>query len=121
YFDALTNNANLNWTLAGPTGTVVSARPFTSSDGFNFSSTPALNLVAGDYVLTIAGQGTTTGAYSFRLWDLAQATALTPGTPVSSDLSPANETDLYRFAANAGDRFFFATQARTRAPQPVSP
>src|SRR5262249_47192012 len=44
YFDALTNNANLNWALAGPTGTAVSARPFTSSDGFTFFSTPALNL-----------------------------------------------------------------------------
>ena len=39
--------------------------------------------------------------------------ALTPGTPVSGELNPANETDLYRFTAAAGDRFYFDVQART--------
>src|SRR5262249_58508605 len=66
--------------------------------------------------LTVDATGDQTGAYAFRLWDLAQATALAPGTPVSGSLSPANETDLYRFSANAGDRFLFDSQARTGAP-----
>src|SRR5262249_35080038 len=30
YFDSLTNNFNLNWTLTGPAGTAVNARDFTS-------------------------------------------------------------------------------------------
>ena len=47
------------------------------------------------------------------MWGLAQATALTPGTPVSGSLSPANETDLYQFDAAAGDRFYFDVQARS--------
>src|SRR5205823_11859852 len=51
--------------------------------------------------------------HAFRLWALAQATALTPGTPVSGSLSPATETDLYRFTAAAGDRFYFDLTART--------
>src|SRR5262249_6611294 len=38
-----------------------------------------------------------------------------PGTPASSTLDPANETDLYRFDAAAGDRVFFDTQARSGA------
>src|SRR5262249_38216210 len=32
-FDSLTNSASLNWTLTGPAGTAVSARPFNASDG----------------------------------------------------------------------------------------
>ena len=51
---------------------------------------------AGDYTLTIDLPGDLTGAYAFRLSDLAPATPLTPGTPVSGSLDPANETDLYR-------------------------
>ena len=83
--------------------------------------------MAGDYTLTVTGgsllqnnvlgleQGPPgeTGPYQFRLSDLAAATALTPGTPVSGSLDPANETDLYRFTAAAGDRFYFDLTART--------
>ncbi len=115
YFDSLTSIGNLNWTLAGPAGTAVSSRPFGQSDGSFVSGNPVLNLVAGDYTLTVDGSGDFTGAYQFRLWDLAQASPLTPGTPVSGALDPHNETDLYRFTAAAGDRFFFDTQARTGA------
>jgi hypothetical protein len=48
YFDSLTNNSNLNWTLTGPRGTVISARSFISSDSADGFS--LVNLVAGDYV-----------------------------------------------------------------------
>jgi hypothetical protein len=115
YFDSQTNNQSLTWTLVGPTGTVVSARNFAASDGGSLVN-PVLNLVAGDYTLTVAASGSATGNYAFRLWDLAQATPLTPGTPVSGDLTPASKTDLYQFNAAAGDRFFFDAQARTGAP-----
>src|SRR5205807_840928 len=33
YFDALTNNFNLQWRLTGPAGTAVNGRSFTQSDG----------------------------------------------------------------------------------------
>src|SRR5262249_51626187 len=112
YFDSLTNSSNLRWTLIGPAGTAVGDRPFSTSDAIDGFT--LLNLPAGDYTLTVSGAGTT-GAYSFRLLDLAQATAVTPGTPLSGTLDPANETDLYRFQAAAGDRVFFDTQARSGA------
>src|SRR5262249_32247655 len=112
YFDALTSNFQLNWTLTGPAGNAVFLRSFNQSDATSTSANPVLNLVAGDYTLTI-GAGGTTAPYSFRLFDLGQATPITPGTPVSGSLSPANETDLYRFDASAGDRFYFDVQART--------
>jgi hypothetical protein len=111
YFDSLTNNGNFRWSLSGPNGTPVSLRTFTSSDAGNFSSSPTLALPAGTYTLTVSGLGTTTGAYSFRLLDLSQGTALTPGTPVSGTLSPANSTAVYHFSANAGDTYYFARQA----------
>jgi hypothetical protein len=98
YFDALTNNASLIWSLSGPQGTVVSNQGF---GGFLY------DLAAGDYILTIDLPAEQVGGYSFRFVDLAQAVALTPGTSVSSQLNPANETDLYKFDVNAGDKFLF--------------
>src|SRR5262249_1995922 len=110
YFDAQTNNFNLTWTLTGPAGTAVSNRPFA---GGIFDGDPAVGVPAGDYALAIDLPGDQTGAYAFRLRDLSAATPLTPGTPVSGSLDPANETDLYQFTAAAGDRFFFDLQARS--------
>src|SRR5439155_4256584 len=118
YFDSLTNSTSLTWTLAGPTGAVVSNRTLGASDGFVLTS-PLLSLAAGDYTLTVDGTGDATGAYSFRLSDLAAAAVLTPGTAVSGTLSPANETDVYRFDAAAGDHFHFNMQARTGAGNPL--
>ena len=56
-----------------------------------------------------------TGAYQFRFLDFASALAITPGTPVSGDLTPANESDLYQFSVVAGEKYFFDTQARSGA------
>jgi ELWxxDGT repeat protein len=115
YFDALTNNSNLEWSLVGPAGLVVNSRGFTSSDGLNIGGNPLVNAPAGAYTLTVFGSDSTTGAYSFRLLDAAAATALTPGTPASGTLDPAYETNLYKFTANAGDQFYFDSQSLTGA------
>src|SRR3546814_19301673 len=45
--------------------------------------------------------------YNFRLTDLANAMPLPLGTLVSADLTPANATAAYRFAAEAGETFVF--------------
>src|SRR6266568_3411557 len=108
YFDSLTNNSALTWSLVGPRGTVISNRTFTSSDSFDVGlGAPILDLVAGSYTLTIDVPADSTVPYAFRLLDLAQAPLIAPGTTVSGQLSPAKETDLYRFTASAGERFFF--------------
>src|SRR4029077_249102 len=114
YFDSLTNSANIQWSLVGPAGTAVSNRPFNGSDGI--FSTPMPILPAGAYTLTVTGVGQTTGAYAFRLSDLASATPLIPGTPVSGTLDPANSTNLYRFTASAGDQYTFLRQGGSGAP-----
>ena len=67
-------------------------------------------LTPGSYTLTVRAVASETdlaGDYSFRLLDLSSAPLLTTGTPVSSVLNPANQSDAYRFEAKAGDRFFF--------------
>src|SRR6185312_562653 len=86
YFDSLTNDSRLSWTLSGPRGTEVSSRSFNASDGSNFSSDPVLGLIAGNYTLTVSGTGDHTGSYSFRMLNLASATPITPGNTVSSSL-----------------------------------
>ncbi|WP_245490441.1 hypothetical protein, partial [Mesorhizobium sp. M7A.F.Ca.US.011.01.1.1] len=112
YFDSLTNDPNLSWQLIGPHGEEVSSRYFTSSDAINFSGDP-LDLSAGSYTLIVDGSGDATGSYSFRLLDLAAATPIASGTPVSGTLPTGTETALYRFDAQAGEKFFFDQQSNS--------
>src|SRR5262245_11706492 len=115
YFDSLTDTSNITWSLSGPPGAAVSNRAFNLSDSGSIGTNPVLNLPAGNYTLTVDGVNDTTGPYEFRLRDLAGAIPVTPGTPVSGDLSPANETDFYRFTAVTGNQYYFDVQARSGA------
>ena len=107
YFDNLTRDVAgadsfyLRWSLSGTRGTVVADRPFRQSDSVD--GTSILDLVAGDYTLSVTSTNELAGNYSFRLADLAQATAIAPGALVEGTLAPSNETDAYRFDAAAGD------------------
>src|SRR2546422_3818068 len=73
--------------------------------------TAALDLVAGDYVLTVDAPDDQTPSYSFRLSDLQPARPLTlkhVGTAVvPGQMSPANETDLYSFTTTARAPLYF--------------
>jgi hypothetical protein len=114
YFDALTADPNISWSLAGPRGTEVSGRSFADSDSLSVAGNPVLDLLAGDYTLSVDGYLDTTGAYAFQLLDvLADAVAITPGVVVNGTLDPGNETDVYQFAALAGDQFYFDSQTTT--------
>jgi hypothetical protein len=112
-FDSLTDDASMRWSLEGPRGMVVSERGFNVSDSAERSGDVALDLAAGDYTLSVDGVADNTGAYSFRLIDIAQAQELTLGTTVNGQLDPANETDAYRFSVAAGQRFFIDRFANT--------
>ena len=107
YFDALSTASLVGWSLSGPGGVVVNNRQITASNDVNVS--PVMPLPAGTYSVTIAGVDGGTGAYSFRLDNLANATPLTPGTTVSDTLNPASCTNLYQFNATAGQSFYFAS------------
>src|SRR4029450_8829707 len=87
YFDAETNDSQMQWSLIGPRGTEIGTRSFTGSDAGAFSSgSPVLDVVSGDYTLSIKGGGDHTGSYQFRLIDLANATGITAGSTVSGSL-----------------------------------
>jgi len=111
YFDSLTNVSVLNWTLKGPSGTLVANRSFASSDAQSVGD-PTVGLPVGGYTLTIQAPNAATGGYAFRLVNLAEATLLVPGTVVTNNLSPANKSDFYQFNAVAGDQFYFQRVAR---------
>ncbi len=103
-FDNLITDDNLQWSLVGPSGQVVTDQSFLNSDAYYGDPIP---VVAGDYQLTVSAYGGATGSYSFRLLDLAAATPITPGVQVDGTLDPANETLAYSFTAAAGDMFYF--------------
>ena len=108
YFDSQTpNSQSIDWTLQGPSGTVVANRSFEQSDAGQVSGPAALSLPAGDYTLTVSGAGNATGAYDFQLLDLANAAPITVGNTVTGNLAPADATNLYQFNAQAGDQLFF--------------
>jgi hypothetical protein len=55
-FDSETNNGSLNWSLTGPQGTVTSSVAFNSSDPVdNSNSLAPMDLVAGNYTLSVQG------------------------------------------------------------------
>jgi len=102
YFDPLTDNSNLNWTLTGPNGVVIANRSFTNSDSYDQSSVD-LQLAAGAYTLSVQSVNDTTGAFSFNLLNFANATPLVYNTPTAVSL-PVLTSQLYSFSGNAGDR-----------------
>ena len=57
--------------------------------------------------MTVDADGDHTVAYAFRVQDVLAAPQVTPGIVVNGDLTPANETDLFRFDVVAGDKFYF--------------
>ncbi|MCG8335550.1 MAG: hypothetical protein MJE63_13605, partial [Proteobacteria bacterium] len=114
YMDMLPSVNNLHWTLTGPTGDLINNRRVQSSDAAELGGTnPVIALVApGTYQVRFSGvNGTQTGAYSWRLLDLAAADAYTPGDTLSDTLTPGAATDIYRFNATAGDRVFVDVQS----------
>src|SRR5580698_1757919 len=56
YFDSQTPSTQIDWTLQGPTGTVVADKPFANSDANQVQGQAALSLGAGTYTLTVSAQ-----------------------------------------------------------------
>src|SRR5262249_23568800 len=111
YFDSLTDNNQFFWNLIGPAGTVVSSRNFQGSDSIDGGG--AMSLIAGDYRLSVFASDGGTGAYSFRLLDLAAGTLITRGAAFSGTLNPANKTDIYRFDSAGAENVSFDVTARS--------
>jgi hypothetical protein len=106
YFDSLTNQNPATWTLDGPAGRVVDHRSLSYSDGYrNFSF---YTLPAGDYTLTLAGNGDQTPGYSFRLFTESNgAQPLTLGTTVNGTLATPAQVQRYTFTLTTTNRLYF--------------
>lgn len=107
FFESLTSNTDLRWSLDGPSGAVVTDRDFDLAD-------LQVSAAAGSYTLTVDGPAGATGAYAYRLLNLT-GTAIATGTAVSGTLNPATSSAVYELSATAGDRFYFDAQT-TGAP-----
>ncbi len=108
YFDSLTNLSGVVWSLTGPRGNDVIDRPFSQSDSQDFGQSPLIDLVAGDYTLTVTATDAAVSAARFRLLDLADvAEDLPDGAIVSGVLADGNRTDIYRFDGTAGESVYF--------------
>lgn len=115
YFDALSNVSRLNWSLSGPTGTIIANRSFVSSDAQSIGDGSVL-LRPGSYSITVQDTDGATDAYSFRVLKFSSAALISTGTTITGDLAPANSTRLYQFTAAAGDRFIFDQISRVGIP-----
>ena len=104
-FDSLANRPDLNWQLEGTSGQVTN-RSFSNTDDY-YSSSPAYELTAGQYKLTVDGVQDAIGEYSLRIIDADTAAQLTPGTSASATQDIGSKTAVYKFAATAGDSFYF--------------
>lgn len=104
FFDGLDSNSNTSVTLVSPSGSSVPNfySPYTSYD-----SQPFYLLESGNYKLTVNSYYGATGNYSFRLLDLANASALSLGSPVSGTLTPGNSTQAFQFLGTSGQTISF--------------
>ena len=113
-FDALAPNNNqpdFRWSLIGPRGAEVNGRQLYYSESHELGSTsPLLDLIAGDYQLIIDPINEQRGSFAFRLLDLADATQIEANTLVAGTLAPANQTQAYRFDASAGIDYYIDRQ-----------
>jgi hypothetical protein len=91
YFDSMTNTNDIRWSLVGPSGTLVNNRPFAQSDSVDIGN-PVIFAPAGSYSLTVDGVAETTGAYQFRLLDLADTLPITFNAETFASLNTRNTT-----------------------------
>jgi RHS repeat-associated protein len=104
YFDSLTPSNTLTWTLEGPAGVVVSARLFSLTD--TGSPLFTLDLVPGDYRLTVDAIGDARLPYAFRLQPFA---GLSPGADprlLSGFLATGQQVDVFEINGVAGEKLY---------------
>ena len=104
--DTLTNNGNLFWQITGPIE-AAAARRFTNTNSFETNNeNPVLELPAGTYELVVSASGATTGSFSLRVFDLADAAPIALGAAQDLTLTPGNRTEAYSFTGTAGQQLF---------------
>src|SRR5439155_12624174 len=85
---SLFNSSGFNWTLSGPSGTVVSGRDFQSTDSFDGYS--VFDLVAGSYTFTRSEERRVGEEFSFRVLEFASDKNITLDAQQTQALTPGN-------------------------------
>ncbi len=108
YFDGIESDSSINASLISPSGENVFFSSNVRSDG-----APVTLIENGTYQLKIDGSGAATGDYSFRVLDVANAVELTLDELTIGTLADATNTDLFKFTATEGDKFYLDGQGDT--------
>ncbi|MBC7153134.1 MAG: LEPR-XLL domain-containing protein [Rhodobacteraceae bacterium] len=114
HVDALTPG-DFEWKLTSDNGETLAGARIIYTDGRYASSPAAIALASGTYRFSVAGLGAQTGEYRFALRDLADASTITPDTPVEGTLATGRENDTYEVTAEAGERISLAFEELTGA------
>ncbi|MEH1791306.1 putative Ig domain-containing protein, partial [Nostoc sp.] len=103
YFDVLKDDGYYTdiATLYSPNGITYFNRYLTDQDALPFT----LN-ENGTYKLVLDTTGGNTGAYSFSMLDVGQATAISLDSDVTGTLTPGLSTQLYQFNGSAGQHLY---------------
>ncbi len=97
---ATTNSTGLNWWLEDSAGTDLVARTTSLADG------PLLRLDDEPVTLWIAGEGASTGTYSFVVHDVVDVTSpITLGSPVTASIA-AGQARYYTFSLTSPSAIF---------------
>jgi len=106
YFDRLFQNGTAIWahsaSIISPSGRTV----FNHNLQSPFDPHPIILDESGTYQVRLDASGEQTGSYSYSLLDLDLASPIVTDTPYSSTLDSGQETHLYQFAGNEGQRLY---------------
>ncbi|AFY54222.1 RHS repeat-associated core domain protein [Rivularia sp. PCC 7116] len=106
WLDELLGNSNITATLYSPSDNQVFSSSFGNRDDSYWR--PPILEETGTYKLVVDGSEDTTGAYSFRLLDFADATPIDLDTEITGNFGDSNQqTHLYRFNGSKGQQLYF--------------
>ena len=124
YFQALADSAgasDLNWTLYGPSGTVVASSRFSSpSTWYDLTLTLPSD---GTYLLAVTGTnpGNTSVTYNFEVYDTANPTAaLTFDQVVSGQIGDPFDEATYTFTGSVGQKILIQNMGSSSRCMPSS-
>ena len=108
WLDSFTDDSRTTVEITGPGG-VSRSYNLRSADAGNYGG-GAIRAAAGVYSVRVYRSDSGTGAYAFKLLDLAEGTEIAFDELVAGQLEPRRETDVYRLDGAAGDSFLFDLQ-----------
>ena len=110
YFDSLSADPDMVWTLKNSAGDTLLSRSFSGADAFGLgNANPLIGLAGGSYTLAVSNAAGQTGNYAFRLMDVdavaSHELVLDGGALLGRYLERGDLTQVYQFEATAGTQY----------------